>query len=68
MDEYAVNRRKNPRGGCVGEHRRTDNRPLGDAKMPHVAQLVPVSESDDPRVDDFRDLARADRRPDRPAA
>lgn len=34
--------------------------------MPHVAQLVPVSESDDPRVDDFRDLARADRRPDRP--
>ena len=34
--------------------------------MRRVAQLVPVSDSDDPRVDDFRDLSRADRRPDRP--
>ena len=34
--------------------------------MPRVAQLEPVSDSDDPRVDDFRDLSRADRRPDRP--
>ncbi len=31
-----------------------------------VAQWIEVSESEDPRVDDFRDLARADRRPDRP--
>lgn len=34
--------------------------------MRRVAQLVPVRNSDDPRVDDFRDLSRADRRPDRP--
>lgn len=34
--------------------------------MHRVAQLVPVRDSDDPRVDDFRDLSRADRRPDRP--
>ena len=34
--------------------------------MRRVAQLVPVRDSDDPRVDDFRDLSRADRRPDRP--
>jgi tRNA G18 (ribose-2'-O)-methylase SpoU len=31
-----------------------------------VAHIVEVSEVDDPRVDDFRDLSRADRRPDRP--
>jgi tRNA G18 (ribose-2'-O)-methylase SpoU len=31
-----------------------------------VAHIVEVSEVDDPRIDDFRDLSRADRRPDRP--
>ncbi|MDV6014364.1 RNA methyltransferase [Haloechinothrix sp. LS1_15] len=31
-----------------------------------MAELVAVSSSTDPRVDDFRDLTRADRRPDRP--
>ena len=34
--------------------------------MPGVAQMVEVSEAGDPRVDDFRDLSTADRRPDRP--
>ena len=34
--------------------------------MPTVAQRVEISDVDDPRVDDFRDLSRADRRPDRP--
>ncbi len=38
----------------------------GDAKMRCVAQLIEVTEVDDPRVDDFRDLSTADRRPDRP--
>ena len=38
----------------------------GDAKIRRVAQWIEVSEAADPRVDDFRDLARADRRPDRP--
>ncbi len=32
----------------------------------HVATVIEVTEVDDPRVDDFRDLATADRRPDRP--
>jgi len=31
-----------------------------------VAQIVDVCRADDPRVDDFRDLTVADRRPDRP--
>jgi tRNA G18 (ribose-2'-O)-methylase SpoU len=31
-----------------------------------VATLTPVDDPADPRVDDFRDLAAADRRPDRP--
>ncbi|WP_460956864.1 TrmH family RNA methyltransferase [Parasphingorhabdus pacifica] len=31
-----------------------------------MAQLIEVTEVDDPRVDDFRDLSTADRRPDRP--
>jgi tRNA G18 (ribose-2'-O)-methylase SpoU len=31
-----------------------------------VVQLVPVSDPRDPRLDDFRDLTTADRRPDRP--
>ncbi|WP_425474189.1 TrmH family RNA methyltransferase [Saccharopolyspora dendranthemae] len=31
-----------------------------------MAQRVDISDVDDPRVDDFRDLSRADRRPDRP--
>jgi tRNA G18 (ribose-2'-O)-methylase SpoU len=31
-----------------------------------VAHIVEISEAVDPRVDDFRDLSRADRRPDRP--
>ncbi|GAA4851975.1 TrmH family RNA methyltransferase [Saccharopolyspora rosea] len=31
-----------------------------------MAHIVEVSDADDPRVDDFRDLSRADRRPDRP--
>ncbi|MDA3630804.1 RNA methyltransferase [Saccharopolyspora sp. WRP15-2] len=31
-----------------------------------MAHIVEISEADDPRVDDFRDLSRADRRPDRP--
>ncbi|WP_406692916.1 TrmH family RNA methyltransferase [Saccharopolyspora sp. ID03-671] len=34
--------------------------------MPVVAEMVEISDVDDPRVDDFRDLSRADRRPDRP--
>lgn len=34
--------------------------------MRRVAQWIEVDEPADPRVDDFRDLARADRRPDRP--
>ncbi|WP_408006081.1 TrmH family RNA methyltransferase [Saccharopolyspora karakumensis] len=34
--------------------------------MAGVAQMVEISDVDDPRVDDFRDLSRADRRPDRP--
>lgn len=52
---------RNP--ACEVSHAR---RVRGNAKMSGVAQLTPVSEVDDPRVDDFRDLARADRRPDRP--
>ena len=31
-----------------------------------VAHIIEITEADDPRVDDFRDLSRADRRPDRP--
>ncbi|MCI2423177.1 RNA methyltransferase [Saccharopolyspora sp. K220] len=31
-----------------------------------MAHIVEISDADDPRVDDFRDLSRADRRPDRP--
>ncbi|MBB5153789.1 TrmH family RNA methyltransferase [Saccharopolyspora phatthalungensis] len=31
-----------------------------------MAHIVEVSDAVDPRVDDFRDLSRADRRPDRP--
>ncbi|QGK68591.1 RNA methyltransferase [Allosaccharopolyspora coralli] len=31
-----------------------------------MATVIEVTEVDDPRVDDFRDLATADRRPDRP--
>ena len=31
-----------------------------------MAELIEVTEVDDPRVDDFRDLSTADRRPDRP--
>lgn len=31
-----------------------------------MARIVEIDEADDPRVDDFRDLSRADRRPDRP--
>ncbi|GAA2337822.1 RNA methyltransferase [Saccharopolyspora halophila] len=31
-----------------------------------MAQIVEISDVEDPRVDDFRDLSRADRRPDRP--
>jgi len=31
-----------------------------------VATITPVSEAGDPRLDDYRDLATADRRPDRP--
>ncbi len=34
--------------------------------MAGVAHMVEISDVDDPRVDDFRDLSRADRRPDRP--
>lgn len=37
-----------------------------DGRMPTVAQMVEISDVDDPQVDDFRDLSRADRRPDRP--
>jgi tRNA G18 (ribose-2'-O)-methylase SpoU len=32
----------------------------------HVARVVAVDDAADPRLADFRDLARADRRPDRP--
>ena len=31
-----------------------------------VALLTPVGHADDPRLDDYRDLTAADRRPDRP--
>ncbi|MGP4021099.1 TrmH family RNA methyltransferase [Saccharopolyspora sp. 5N708] len=31
-----------------------------------MVHIVEISDVDDPRVDDFRDLSRADRRPDRP--
>jgi tRNA G18 (ribose-2'-O)-methylase SpoU len=31
-----------------------------------VARLIPVAEAADPRLDDYRDLTTADRRPDRP--
>ncbi len=31
-----------------------------------MATITPVADADDPRVDDFRDLTAADRRPDRP--
>lgn len=31
-----------------------------------VAQVIPIGDPADPRVDDFRDLTTADRRPDRP--
>lgn len=31
-----------------------------------MAHLIPLRSADDPRVDDFRDLTTADRRPDRP--
>ncbi|GAA0511772.1 tRNA/rRNA methyltransferase [Saccharopolyspora subtropica] len=31
-----------------------------------MAHVVEICDADDPRVDDFRDLSRADRRPDRP--
>jgi tRNA G18 (ribose-2'-O)-methylase SpoU len=34
--------------------------------MRDVARIIEVSQVDDPRVDDFRDLSAADRRPDRP--
>lgn len=37
-----------------------------DGKMSRVARLTEVTEVDDHRVDDFRDLSTADRRPDRP--
>jgi tRNA G18 (ribose-2'-O)-methylase SpoU len=33
---------------------------------PRVARYYPVQDSGDPRLDDFRDLTTADRRPDRP--
>jgi tRNA G18 (ribose-2'-O)-methylase SpoU len=36
------------------------------AKLRDVAQLIEVTEPSDPRLDDFRDLSTADRRPDRP--
>ncbi len=34
--------------------------------MPAVAHVIEITDANDPRVDDFRDLSRADRRPDRP--
>lgn len=34
--------------------------------MPGVAWTIEVDDSEDPRLDDFRDLTAADRRPDRP--
>lgn len=40
--------------------------PGPNAKMRAVARVHQVTDVDDPRVDDFRDLATADRRPDRP--
>lgn len=36
------------------------------AKLRGVAQVIEVTDSSDPRLDDFRDLSSADRRPDRP--
>lgn len=34
--------------------------------MPGVATITPIGDARDPRVDDYRDLTAADRRPDRP--
>ena len=31
-----------------------------------MADLTPIDDPSDPRLDDFRDLSAADRRPDRP--
>src|SRR5690606_2686308 len=36
------------------------------ATLPCVALLIDVDDAADPRLDDFRDLTTADRRPDRP--
>lgn len=35
-------------------------------RLARVAKVIAVEDVSDPRVDDFRDLTRADRRPDRP--
>ena len=40
--------------------------PVGLGRSPVVALLIPVYEQADPRLDDYRDLTAADRRPDRP--
>lgn len=32
----------------------------------HVAEVIHIEDAADPRLDDFRDLSKADRRPDRP--
>ena len=31
-----------------------------------MSELIEITDPDDPRLDDFRDLTTADRRPDRP--
>lgn len=48
----------------TGGPRRPHGWDLG--RSPAVASLIPVAEAADPRLDDYRDLTTADRRPDRP--
>jgi tRNA G18 (ribose-2'-O)-methylase SpoU len=45
---------------------RCDLRGSGAATMQCVAALIDVDDPGDPRLDDYRDLTTADRRPDRP--
>lgn len=51
--------------GCDSESGRADNRNCGESRPVGDGPIL-ITEVDDPRLSDFRDLSRADRRPDRP--
>jgi tRNA G18 (ribose-2'-O)-methylase SpoU len=49
-----------------GNTEQTCSHTVRDARLPFVVRMIQVGDPADPRLADFRDLTRADRRPDRP--